>query len=65
MEYTTAYTPEENTVAERLNRTIIQMVRYMLEYADLPDGFWPETALYANYLKNVLPILEGNSPYEK
>ena len=65
VEYTTAYTPEENAMAERLNRTIIQMVRCMLEYADLPDGFWPEAAIYANYLKNLLPMSEGDSPYEK
>ena len=55
MEYTTAYTPEENGVAERFNRTIIQMTRAMLIWSGLPQGFWGEAACTANYLRNLLP----------
>ena len=39
MEYTTAYTPEKNEVAERLNRTLIQMARAMLLWAELFQKF--------------------------
>lgn len=55
MEFTTAYTPEENGVAERFNRTIIQMTRVMLMQAQLPQSFWREAAVTANYLRNILP----------
>ena len=55
MEFTTAYTPEENGVAERFNRTIIQMTRAMLMQAQLPQSFWGEAAVTANYLRNTLP----------
>ena len=61
-EYTTEYTPEQNGVAERFNRTIVTMVRCMLQHANLPDGFWPEAAKYANYLRNRIPMSEGESP---
>ena len=37
----------------------------MLQHADLPDGFWPEAAIYANYLKNLLPLSDGKSPFER
>ena len=65
MEYTTFYTPEQNGVAERFNRTIITMVRCMLHQAGLPDGFWLVAAIYANWLRQRLPLAEGASPYER
>ena len=55
MEFTTPHTPEENGMAKRLNRTIIQMARAMLHWAELPKTFW-EAAKTANYLRNVLPL---------
>ena len=55
MEFTTVYTPKENGVAERFNRTIIQMTRAMLMHAQLPQSFWGEAAVTANYLRNILP----------
>ena len=61
MEFTTPHTPEENGMAERLNRTIIQMARAMLHWAELPKTFWGEAAKTANYLRNVLP-LANNQP---
>ena len=65
MEYTTAYTPEENGVAERLNRTIIQMARSMLIWAQLPQTFWGEAVVTANYLRNLLPAgQDDQSPNE-
>ena len=52
MEYTVAYTPEQNGVAERLNRTIFTMVRAMLFEAGLPDKFWEVAVGTAAYIKN-------------
>jgi hypothetical protein len=36
IEYTTAYTPSQNGIAERLNHTLIQMAKAMLFQANLP-----------------------------
>ena len=55
VEYTSPYTPEQNGVAERYNRTIVQIVRAMLIGAKLPQKFWREAAKTANYLRNFLP----------
>ena len=65
LEPSTTHTPEQNGVAERFNRTIITMVRCMLHHAGLPDGFWPPAALYANHLRQRLPLADGASPYER
>ncbi|CDF39842.1 unnamed protein product [Chondrus crispus] len=39
---TTAYTPEQNGVAERLNRTLVNLVRSMLAHKKVAKGFWAE-----------------------
>ena len=53
-EFTTAYTPEENGVAERFNRTIVEMARSMLIWA---DGM--QLLLDAKMLWPVVSDLEG------
>lgn len=55
VKFTTAYTPEQNGVAERLNRTLMQMVSAMQMWSGLPRSFWGDAVLTANYLKNRLP----------
>lgn len=55
IEYTPAYTPEENGVAERFNRTIVQMARAILVWSKLTQKFWAEAVCTANYLRNLLP----------
>lgn len=54
-QYTSPYTPQQNGVAERKNRTLIEMARCMLEEANLPRSFWGEAVSTANYLQNRLP----------
>ncbi|CAL9007503.1 unnamed protein product [Prunus brigantina] len=39
---TAAYSPQQNGVAERKNRTIMNMVRSMLARMKVPKEFWPE-----------------------
>ena len=45
-------TPEENGVARRLNRTLLEHARAMLLMAQLPKNLWPETIHHAVWLKN-------------
>ncbi|GJT22919.1 zinc finger, CCHC-type containing protein [Tanacetum coccineum] len=39
---TAPYTPQQNGVAERKNRTLKEMVNSMLSYSGLSEGFWGE-----------------------
>jgi hypothetical protein len=64
-EYTTIYTPKQNRVSERLNRSLILVARAMLLDAKLPIRFWGEAMLIASYLWNRTPIgPNGKTPEE-
>lgn len=52
---TMPYTPQQNGKAERLNRTLMEKTRSMLNETDLPDGLWGEAMMTANYLRNRSP----------
>ena len=52
---TSPYTPHQNGVVERLNRTIGESTRAMLHAAGLPDRFWPLACQAAVYINNRLP----------
>lgn len=60
------YTPEQNGVAERLNRTLVEKARCMLSQAGLPARLWAEATNTAVYLKNRSPtkVLNGKTPHE-
>lgn len=49
------YTPQQNGVAERYNRTIVERMRCMLMDAKLSESFWAEAANTAVYLINSIP----------
>ena len=51
-ELTIPKNPEQNGVAERLNRTLVESVRAMLNNAQLPHKFWAEALSTAVYLRN-------------
>ncbi|GJS25011.1 ribonuclease H-like domain-containing protein [Tanacetum coccineum] len=65
-EFSVARTPQQNGVAERKNRTLIEAARTMLADSKLPTPFWAEavnTACYVQY--RVLVIKPYNkTPYE-
>ena len=65
-EETIPNTPEQNGVAERLNRTLLEKIRPMLTQAGLPKIYWAEAANTANYLKNrtTSQALLGTTSYE-
>ena len=48
-------TPQQNGVAERRNRTLLDMVRSMLSYSTLPNSFWGYALQTAVYILNVVP----------
>ena len=52
---TTAYTSNQNGVAERVNRTLLDAVRSMLHHANLSDYFWPLAVQAAAYVRNCCP----------
>ena len=49
---TVAYTPQQNGVAERMNRTLLDLVRSMLHHKSLPKHFWAEALATAVYVRN-------------
>ena len=49
---TAAYTPEQNGVAERLNRTLIDLVRSMLSHKQVSKRFWAEALATSVYVRN-------------
>ncbi|KAG8497798.1 hypothetical protein CXB51_007413 [Gossypium anomalum] len=51
---TVRHTPQQNSVAERMNRTIMEKVRCMLSNAKLLKSFWAEAASTACFLINDL-----------
>jgi hypothetical protein len=51
-ELTAVYTPQQNGAAERLNRTLVEKTRCLLKDSGLPERFWGEAILTANYIRN-------------
>jgi hypothetical protein len=47
--------PQQNGVAERRNRTLMDMVRSMMSYSDLPISFWGHALETAAYILNLVP----------
>ena len=62
---TTAYTPQQNGVAERMNRMLLEATRAMLHAAGLPLTDWKYALRTAVYLRNRSPTsaLDGITPY--
>jgi hypothetical protein len=47
--------PQQNGVAERCNRTLMNMVRSMLNYSMLPISLWMEALKTAVHILNQVP----------
>lgn len=61
------YTPHQNGIAERKNRTLVEKARAMLIDAKAPMHLWAEAVNTANYLANrsVNSAIENKTPFEK
>lgn len=55
VQYTAAYSPQQNGVAERRNRYLIEMAKTMLLDSNLDKCYWAEAVNRATYLQNILP----------
>ncbi|KAE8732993.1 hypothetical protein F3Y22_tig00001644pilonHSYRG00148 [Hibiscus syriacus] len=60
------YTPEQNDVVERMNRTVVEMKRSMLKAKGLTNQLWAEVVATAVYLLNLSPtrVVLNQTPYE-
>ena len=56
MELTAPDTSEQNGVAKRINKMIIEKAKVMLINSDLPQRLWPEVMEMAAYLCNCIPV---------
>ncbi|CAL5333116.1 unnamed protein product [Camellia sinensis] len=54
---TAAYTPLQNGICERKNRTIMNMVRSLLLRSGVPKIFWPEAVNWSIHILNRSPTL--------
>lgn len=65
---TCAYTPHQNGTAERMNRTLMNMVRSMLHQSKLQKRFWADAVVTATYIRNRITCRgfpRNTTPYEK
>ncbi|GJS34579.1 putative ribonuclease H-like domain-containing protein [Tanacetum coccineum] len=65
-EYNNARTPQQNRVAERKNKTLIEAARTMLADSFLPNTFWAEAVSTACYVLNRVLVTkpQNKTPYE-
>lgn len=67
VEWTVPYTPEQNGVSERMNRTLVEKTRAMLEDCGIDKRFWGQAVQTAAYLANRSPtsaVDVKKTPYE-
>lgn len=64
-QFSTPYSPQQNGVAERKNRSLSEMANCLLLDAGLEKRFWGEAIRTATYLQNRLPSRSvKQTPYE-
>lgn len=64
-QFAAPYSPQQNGVAERKNRYLVEMARTMLLDAGMGKTYWGEAVHTAIYLQNRLPSrTTGKTPYE-
>ena len=55
MQHSIPYTPQQNGVVERKNRSLKEMETCMMEAKTLPPKFWAEAINCASYIQNRVP----------
>ena len=65
---TVAYTPQQNGVAERMNRTLLDCVRSLIHTAQLDKNFWAEALSTAVHIRNRVTsrsLPHNTTPYQR
>ena len=63
---TAPYSPSQNGIAERMNRTLVELSQAMLIANELPEFLWEYAVLHAAYLHNCsyTQYLPDSTPYQ-
>ena len=66
IQQTAPYTPSQNGVAERANRTLVELARAMIRGQRAPEFLWELSVAHAAYLRNraYTATLKDKTPYE-
>jgi transposase InsO family protein len=66
LQTTFPYTPEQNGIAERMNRTLTDRARTILTHASLPKKFWQHAMATAAHVTNRIPsnATSRKTPFE-
>ena len=64
---TAPYSPSQNGIAERMNRTLVELARAMIKGQNLPEFLWEYAVAHAAYLRNrsYTTFLKEQTPYQK
>jgi len=64
--FTGRVTPQQNRMAERFKRTLLEKVRCLLSNSGLNKSFWAEAMTYISHLINKLSssVIRGKAPLE-
>ena len=66
IETSAPYSPSQNGVAERFNRTLLELAQAMLIGKNMPQFLGDKAVSHAAYIQNRAPTLalQGKTPYE-
>ena len=66
LQLTAPYSPAQNGVAERMNRTLVELSRAMLAAYKLPEFLWEPAVAHAAYVRNMsyTRVLPRATPYQ-
>jgi hypothetical protein len=65
MEFTTPYSPQQNSIAKRFNRTLLERLIVVIIAKNIPKFLWPYIVKSVTYIKNrTYSKTINKTPYE-
>jgi len=63
---TALYSPSQNGVAERMNRTLVELAHVMINATKLPEFLWEPVVAHAAYVRNraYTIAIQSMTPYQ-